>query len=255
MIRSILQFIATHIVYPTAILPVRTSLAGKVFIVTGASRGIGKAIVESLLSRGARVVGISRFEENQTLSMEDMNEQKNLLSLKADVTIEKDVEVVVKKTIDVFGRIDGLINNAGINIFKPLELTTTAEFEQLSEVNIKGAFLFCKYVIPRMKVQKSGLILTIGSKISHNTQVGANKTLYAMTKYALEGFSFALNRELKPFGIRVSCLMPGTVNTFVSFSAKKYLSPYQVAELVSTIAEMEHIDFESVVFKSKNQDI
>ena len=105
-----------------------------------------------------------------------------------------------------------------------------------------------------MKRKKRGCIVNIGSKISRNTLVGANKTLYATTKYAIEGFSFALNRELKLCGIRVACLMPGTVNTFPSLAAKNYLSPYQVAEMIVLIIRSESIDFESVVFKSWRQD-
>jgi NAD(P)-dependent dehydrogenase (short-subunit alcohol dehydrogenase family) len=254
MIWYIKQFIAEHFIFPTANLPIRTTLADKVFVVTGASRGIGKAIVETLISRSARVVAVSRSVDLDTASI-DKKHQQNLLMLSGDVTIESDVETIIRKTIETFGRIDGLINNAGVNIFKPLEMTSVEEFETIAGVNIKGAFLMSKQVIPHMKSREEGLIINVGSKISHNTQVGPNKTLYAMTKYALEGFSFALNRELKSFGIRVSCLMPGTVNTFVSLSAKEYLSPYQVAEMVVTVAEMEHIDFESIVFKSKNQDI
>ncbi len=254
MIQSIKRFISTHFIFPTVSLPTRTTLAGKVFIVTGASRGIGQALVETLLSRGARVVAISRSGEAQTTAI--LSSQKQNLSVdKGDITLEADVQRIVQKTVTTFGRIDGLINNAGISFFKPLEATSIEEFEAVERVNILGAFLMSKHVIPHMKSKKEGLIINIGSKISHNTQVEPNKTLYAMTKYALEGFSFALNRELRSFGIRVSCLMPGTVNTFVSLSAKDYLSPYQVAEVAVMIAEMEHVDFESIVFKSKNQDI
>jgi len=106
-----------------------------------------------------------------------------------------------------------------------------------------------------MKKQKSGTIINIGSKISRNSKVEAKKTLYTLTKYAVEGFSFALNRELRPFGIRVVCLMPGTVNTFFSRKYKDFMSTYDVAEIVNFIIKMDQVDFESVVFKSKRQDI
>ncbi len=252
MLNTLKKFISRHIVFPTAKLPLRTSLQERVFIVTGASRGIGRAIVEVLASRGAMVVAVARHPERGQTE-DSLRATAAIHIVSGDVTSESDVQSIVEQTVKTFGRIDGVVNNAGVNIFKPLEMTSLAEFTETVDVNVKGAFLFSKHAIPEMKKRKAGLILNIGSKISHNTQVGANKSVYALTKYALEGFSFALNRELKPFGIRVSCLMPGTVNTFVSLNGSDYLSPYQVAEMVATIAEMDGIDFESILFKARQQ--
>ncbi len=110
-----------------------------------------------------------------------------------------------------------------------------------------------KYVLPEMKKKKDGFVINIGSKISRNTSVKANKVLYATSKYAIEGMSLALNNELKEFGIRVTCLMPGTANTFLSLSANDFLSPYRIGEVVAMLIKLKDIDFENLVIKSKRQ--
>jgi short-subunit dehydrogenase len=128
-------------------------------------------------------------------------------------------------------------------------------FESIVSTNLTAAFLLSREVLPHMKTRGSGQIINIGSKISHNTNVRPNKVMYATTKSALEAFSFALNKELKQWGIRVSCLMPGTVHTFVSKDVQSQLSPYQVAEVVLMTIKLSDVDFEGIIFKSVNQDI
>src|SRR5438034_6267671 len=140
-------------------------------------------------------------------------------------------------------------------LHKPVDDVSSAEFDRIVSANIKGMFLMTKEVLPYMKKRREGYIINIGSKISHNTNVAPNKVLYAMTKHAVEGFSFALNKELKSFGVRVTCLMPGTVSTFLSLKSKEFLSPSQIALIVSHIIKMKDIDFESIILKSVKQDI
>lgn len=225
---------------------------GKTVIVTGASKGLGCATIKVLLQQGASVVAVARnFDE----SVKKQFTQERILFIKADVSLKKDTDKIAKETMRVFGKIDSLINNAGIFLNSPLEEVSEDEFEKIININLKGIFLMCKAVIPHMKKQKSGLILNIGSKISRNTHVEPNKVLYATTKYAIEGFSFALNRELKRYGIRVTCLMPGTISTFFSRNSRKFLSTYEVAKIIISVMEMEEVDFESLVFKSYKQDI
>ncbi len=239
----------------------KTSYAGhetpgiknEVVIITGASRGIGKALAEVLYKNGARLVLIARGGFSQANSQEF--DSKRVLLIKADITRQVDIKGVIRKTLKKFEKVDVLINNAGQFIDRPLEKTSAEEYESVIATNIKGTFLMAKAVIPYMKKQRDGLIVNVGSKISRNTNVSPNKVLYATSKYAVEGFSFALNKELKPFGIRVTCLMPGTVNTFASLKSRQYLSPYDVAELILMIIKFKNIDFESIVFKSKAQNI
>lgn len=227
-------------------------LSGKVVVITGASKGIGLATTELLHKKGATVVAIAR----DTASLKkQFSTFDRFMVISADISSEKDVKKAVSSVLKTYGQIDAVINNAGINFEKPLETTSTKEFEAILSTNVKGTYLMSREAIPAMKRRKQGLIVNIGSKISHNTAVGANKVLYTTTKYAIEGFSFALNRELKKDGIRVTCLMPGTVNTFVSRKAAEFLSPYQVAQMVYFMMQQEDIDFESVLIKSRKQDI
>lgn len=228
------------------------SLKGKVVIITGASKGIGKATSEILLKKGAFVTLVGR----DTLNLEkDYHQNFNSLVISADVTDEKDCQKVVDLTIKKFGKIDVLINCAGIFIGGNLEDISEKQFESIINTNLKGIFLMSSKVIPFMKKTKAGFIINIGSKISHNTSVKPGKVLYATTKYAVEGFSISLSKELKPFNIRVSCLMPGTVRTFRSPIAHEFLSPYRVGELISTLLKYEDIHFEGLIFKSGKEEL
>ncbi len=227
-----------NFLFPKPYIETSTDLAGKVVVITGGTKGIGAATAELLSKKGATVISLSRTSET-----------------KVDVTNYSSCEKAIKTILEQHGHIDVVINNAGVFLSKSISDTTAKEFEQLMAVNVFGVFNVSKAVIEHMKSKKHGLIINIGSKISHNTNVTPNKVAYASSKYAVEGFSFALNKELKPHGIRVTCLMPGTVATFLSRKNGDYLSPYDVAHLIKMVIESENIDFESVVFKSVNQNI
>ncbi len=232
--------------------PLTADLTGKVVVITGASRGIGQAIAVALQNEGASLALISRDISGSKPVFKD---NKNVLLINANITGEKEVDEAVKTIMNKFGRIDVLVNNAGVNSHKPLEKTSLPEFQSVFNLNVTGVFLMCKEIIPILKRQKTGLIINIGSKISHNPNVGPNKVVYATSKYALEGFSLALGKELQSFGIRVSCLMPGTVNTFISKKSKQFLSPFDVASVILMLIKFKDINFESVIFKSLKQNI
>ncbi|MBP7927524.1 SDR family oxidoreductase [Patescibacteria group bacterium] len=223
-------------------------------LVTGASKGIGLAIAETLLVSGARVGLMARSFEEDLSGLVDTHKD-NIILITGDVTNESDVSMAVEQICDSFGSLDVLINNAGSFSEKPVEDLEGAELDRVIDTNVKSLFLTAKYAVPVMKSNKAGLIINIGSKISRNTNVAPNKTLYATSKYAVEGFSNALRKELKPFGIRVTCLMPATVNTFISAKAGNFLSPYRVAQVVSMLIYFKDVDFENFVIKSVHQDI
>lgn len=254
MLNTLKQFIGRQLLYPNIHIPPTQELKESVIVVTGASRGIGRAIVERLLAGGGKVVAVARRQSSLEEAFASVRNRDSLLLLSADVSLEEDARKIFKETSKTFGQVNALINNAGMNMEKSIEETSMVEFDAMVNTNIRGAFLLSREAVPFLKRSDGGCIINIGSKISRNTMVGAGKSLYALTKYAIEGFSFALNRELKPFGIRVTCLLPGTVNTFPSLAAKKYLSPYQVAEIVDFVLRSESVDFEHIVFKSRRQD-
>jgi 3-oxoacyl-[acyl-carrier protein] reductase len=231
-------------------------LENKVIVITGASKGLGKAISEQLILEKCKVVMLGRgIEDTNQEGEEEKTGSSELLRINCDVKDFAQCHTAIKKTIEKFGKIDVLINNAGVFNEKPLELVTESELNTILDVNLKGAIQMAQACTEIFKKQKYGTIINIGSKISHNTNILPNKTLYAATKYGVEGFSFALNKELKEFGCRVICLMPGTINTFLSLSAGDFLQPSRIAQLVAMIIKFDDLDFEGIVVKSIKQNI
>ncbi|HEX8923943.1 MAG TPA: SDR family oxidoreductase [Patescibacteria group bacterium] len=230
-------------------------LRGKVIIITGAGKGIGRVLSRTLNKYGASLALISRDPNSLKITSDLLSKEFPVLVYSGDITLESDVKNFISKTIKAFGRIDVLINNAGVFLEKPLDKVAVKDFYHIFDTNFFGLFLMCKLVIPYMKKQNDGFILNIGSKISHNTSVSPHKVLYATTKYAVEGFSLALNNELKANNIRVNCLMPGTVNTFASLRSNQYLSPQTVAEIISLMIRFKSVDFENIVIKSIRQNL
>lgn len=229
------------------------TLNGKVVIITGASQGLGKAIAETLLHKGACLILISRTITTHNLF--PSYDRDRLLLIDADITIESEVERAVKIARAKFGRIDVLINNAGRFSFKSIGETSQTDYNTVIDTNVKGVFLMSRAVVPTMIQQHGGLIINIGSKVSHNTNIRKNMTLYALSKYAVEGFSNALSKELRTFGIRVVCLMPGTLNTSLSLNAHNFMSAYDIGQIIDLIIRLDTVDFEGIVVKSIQQDI
>jgi NAD(P)-dependent dehydrogenase (short-subunit alcohol dehydrogenase family) len=228
------------------------SLKGKVVVITGASKGIGRSTVQILVKRGATVVMVAR---NVNELRKTYSKNLNCLVIAGNVVSRKDCVKIARKTIESFGKIDVLINCAGLILGGAVENFSEKKFDLIMDTNIKGTFLMCSATLPFMKNRKKGLIINMGSKISHNTNVSPGKVIYAATKYAVEGFSYTLGKELKPFGIRISCLMPATINTFRSLDSGKYLSSYKLAEVISFLIKYDDIHFESIILKSVKQDI
>jgi NAD(P)-dependent dehydrogenase (short-subunit alcohol dehydrogenase family) len=252
MFASLKKFISRQFIFPEVHIPHSDDLSGTVAIITGASRGIGKAIAEMILAKGGKVAAVSRSLSD--LEAAFPNHTDSLIAIEADITTESGVAKIIEATLARLNSVNVLINNAALNIEKPFHELTTKEFEDTMNTNVKAAFMLSHAALPELK-KAQGVIINIGSKISHNTNVGPHKVLYATSKYALEGFSLALSKELKSEGVRVTCLMPGTVNTFVSLNAKDFLSPQHVADVVSFIIRHRDMDFESIIMKSKDQHI
>lgn len=224
------------------------SFRGKTIIVTGATHGLGKAIAEALTSMDANLVLVSRGG----LSTLNLKSDK-ILNLSGDIRSEADIAGMVTAAVQKFGQIDVLINNAGVFIGKNLDKAKESDYDSVMDTNVKGMFLFTKAVVPYMKKRKSGLIINIGSKISHKTNLTSGKTIYAASKYAVEGFSLALQRELQPYKIRVTCLLPSTLRTFFSLSSRKYLDLKAITKIIALIIELDDINFDSLIFQSMSQ--
>jgi|GEM_PF-820999 len=236
---------------PQIVISPPNNLTGKVIFITGASTGIGLATALRLQALGASVMIASLDSEH----LHAIPKLERLEIISCDITQEKDVQNALETTHKIFGRIDVVINNAGIFLEKSLENVTEKEFDAMINVNIKGMFFCCKYALPEMKKQKSGLVINIGSKISHNSAVTKNKVFYATTKYAVEGFSLALRNEVFGSGVRVTCLMPGTVSTFPSPLSSTYLEKEELASVIAHMIQHEHISFETVIIQSVGQQL
>jgi NAD(P)-dependent dehydrogenase (short-subunit alcohol dehydrogenase family) len=186
-------------------------LAGKVAIITGGARHIGAVYARHLAKEGASVV-IADILDGESVAREVAAKGGQALALKVDVSKEEDTTHMAARTIESFGRIDILVNNAAIfiNIQRhPFHEITVAEWDRICAVNIKGPFLCAKAVFPQMKQQRSGKIINISSSTAYWGT--ANFLHYVASKAALIGMTRALAREVGEYGISVNAIAPGLV--------------------------------------------
>ena len=189
------------------------NLSDNIILIVGAGRGIGRASAELFAEAGASLVLASRSEA-ELYELEFKLERTygpRTLSLPADVTDAESVERLVAETISRFGRIDKLVYTAGVGILKTLEETTEEEFERLMGVNVRGAFLVCKAVLPEMQKQKRGHIIAVPGILGRAPM--AQAAAYCASKYALTGMLKSLALEVKRTGVHVSLLHLGGVNS------------------------------------------
>ena len=185
----------------------------QVALVTGASRGIGKAIAYLFAQEGMNVVICSRNENQiRKTAVEIQKDTGNLVvPVKTDVRNHIDVDKLVKITINEFGRIDILVNNAGVAIIKPLMETTDHEYDTIIDTNLKGLFFCCRSVLPHMIKRKSGYIINISSGAGKTGF--ANLSVYCASKFGVIGITESLAGEVSDYGIKVFSVCPGTVAT------------------------------------------
>ncbi|MBA4543105.1 MULTISPECIES: SDR family oxidoreductase [Thermoactinomyces] len=207
-----------------------SSLSGKVAIVTGASKGLGRAIATRLARGGALVVAAARSKEK--LEQLQQEESQKIVSFPCDVTRATEVKALIDFTRERFGRLDILVNNAGIGRFGKVEDLSEDDWDQMMAVNLKGAFLACKYAIPHLK-ETEGHIVNISSIAG--TESFAGGAGYCASKFGLMALSDALTLELKPHQVKVSTVCPGSIKTEFGRHKDYALEAEQVAETVWTI--------------------
>jgi 3-oxoacyl-[acyl-carrier protein] reductase len=186
---------------------------GKAAIVTGGTRGIGRAIAEALAHEGLNVcVGARSVDEvKQTVRELESVGDVGATGAACDVRVYEECEALVAHAVEEFGGVDILVNNAGIGIFKPVEEMSSEEFRSVIETNLFGVFHCCRAAIPEMKRRGGGYIVNISSLAGANPH--ASMAAYNASKFGLNGFSEALMQEVRHDKIKVSYIMPGSVNT------------------------------------------
>lgn len=188
------------------------ALLQRIAVVTGASRGLGRAIARALAEAGADVVLMARDNAAlQSVAAEVKAVGRRALALPCDVTSEAQVATAAEQVRSAFGAVHILVNSAGINIRKPITEFTREEWRRVLDTNLTGVFLMCRAFLPLMRGQGYGRILNLTSIMSHVALPG--RTAYAASKTGLLGFTKALALELAPEGITVNGISPGPVAT------------------------------------------
>ena len=188
-------------------------LKDKVAIITGGSRGIGFETAREFLRNGAKVVIFGHQEDTTASALDSLKKEfkrSKILAFNPNLASEKEISNVFEEVYKTFGKIDILINNAGVSSSTPLEKYTEEEMENIINVNIKGVFLCSKVGIKYLKETK-GCIINTSSMVSIYGQ--RSGCLYPMTKFAVNGLTKSLARELAPFGVRVNAIAPGITAT------------------------------------------
>src|SRR5215831_4064913 len=223
-------------------------LKGKTAIITGGTKGIGRAIADALLREGVSVCVSARTVEVIGESSRGHNGRQ--IMFPCDVRKEDHVKGLVGFTVKELGGVDILINNAGIGIFQTVEQTSPADFRAVLETNLFGVFHCCHAAIPEMKKRGGGYIINISSLAGANPH--PRMAAYNASKFGLNGFSEALMQEVRHDNIKVSYIMPGSVNTEFggdSPGAEKswQLQPSDIAQVVIDLLQHDDRSLPSLV--------
>jgi NAD(P)-dependent dehydrogenase (short-subunit alcohol dehydrogenase family) len=188
------------------------TLTGKVTLVTGGGRGLGASICHTLAEAGAVIaVADIRFDLAEHMAKELQAKGLEAIALPLDVTQDQQVEAVIQKVVDQYGKIDILINNAGTDVTLPIEELSVADWDRVISVNLRGPFLLSKQVLPLMKQQGGGHIVNIASTASK--RVWANASAYHASKWGLLGFSHAMHVEARSHQVKVTAVIAGGMQT------------------------------------------
>ena len=186
------------------------NIANKVIVITGASSGLGAETARHLVQAGAKVVlGARRLDRLQALAAQLKLGAEAIMAM--DVTNRAQVQALVDHAVKTHGRIDVMLNNAGVMPLSPLEALRVDEWEQTIDVNIKGVLYGIAAALPHMKAQRSGQIINVSSVAGHSVSSGG--VVYSASKFAVRAISEGLRKEVKPYNIRTTVLSPGAVDT------------------------------------------
>ena len=245
------------------------NIKGKVVVITGASSGMGEAAAKHLSALGATVVlGARRADRIEKLAKEINDKGGKALAIAMDVTQRDQVKKLVDATVAEFGRVDVLLNNAGIMPLSLVESLHVDEWDKMIDVNLKGVLNGIAAVLPYMKEQKSGQIINTSSVAGH--KVFSGSAVYSATKFAVRALTEGLRMEVKPHNIRTTIVCPGAVKTEllehitdadVKQANEDYvgavgISPDSFARVVAfAISQPEDVDINEVIFRPTSQEL
>jgi NADP-dependent 3-hydroxy acid dehydrogenase YdfG len=241
----------------------------KVVVITGASSGLGEATARHLAAQGAIVVlGARRADRIEKLAEELTAAGHRAKAVPTDVTDRDQVRRLVDTAVEEFGRVDVMLNNAGLMPLAPLERLKLDEWDQMIDVNIKGVLYGIAAALPHMQAQRSGHIINVSSVYGHVVDPGA--TVYCATKFAVRALSEGLRREVKPYNIRTTVISPGAVSTEllehigekdIQAESKEFVSKIAVgadtfARMVAfAVSQPDDVDVNEILFRPTAQAV
>jgi NADP-dependent 3-hydroxy acid dehydrogenase YdfG len=246
-----------------------TNIAGKIVVITGASSGLGKATARYLAERGAAVVlGARRAERLEALVSEIAGGGGKALAVATDVTDVAQVQRLIDATVETYGRIDVMLNNAGLMPHSPLERRKIEDWDRTIDVNIKGVLYGIAAALPHMQRQKSGHFINVSSVAGH--RVGPAGVVYSATKTAVRMISEGLRQEVKPWNLRTTIISPGAVDTELPQSItepdvaegigqfyEQYAIPADsfARAVAFAISQPEDVDINEILFRPTRQEL
>ncbi len=244
------------------------NIEGKVVVITGASSGLGEATARLLSAQGASVVlGARRVDRIQSLADELTGSGGKALAIPTDVTHSDQVKRLVNAAVQTYGRIDVMLNNAGLMPHSPLERLKIDDWNRTIDVNIKGVLYGIAAALPYMKQQQAGQIINVSSVAGHKVRPGS--AVYAATKAAVLVLSEGLRQEVKPYNIRTTVISPGAVATELPNSvtepdiAKNVRKLYEMAipadsfarAVAFAMSQPEEVDVNEILFRPTRQEL
>ena len=242
------------------------NISGKVIVITGASSGIGWATAQKLSEQGAIVsLGARRIERLETLVEEIKARGGHAFAHRTDVTKKEDLEDLVNATVAKFGKVDVIVNNAGVMPLSLIESLKFEEWNQMIDVNIKGVLHGIAAVLPYFKAQKSGQVITISSVAGH--LVAPTSAVYSATKFAVRALSEGFRQEVKPYNIRTTIISPGLTESELSHTItveevknaidelrKMSIPALSIANAIAyAIAQPEEVDTSEIIIRPTSQ--